>query len=384
MKIIELVPKMNPSQKIRLYVKENTEVYEVINCESDQLIERIIYPLGQSFIDFVDINIHDLMNRTLFNSYEMLLKLRTAKANSLYYAKLTEDERRYHKKTNYEVDRELEELSAASKLLKNQHIFFYPVCNDIDLLLFEYTKNNRNISSYTALTRYSYDLIGIHNIISKFIFYFSDVDNKVTKSPKARFADFVKSKDEIEKYINDNRMNLDTKFNFNFLKMKNEFEFEFFPEEKYNYTGFSNSELELAQVFYPSNIMDIANYLMIKLLMSNVKFRECQNCGKAFIISGRGNTKYCDRKIDNSNKTCRDLGATKFYKSEKEKEPVYHLYTKAYKKQSARLRYGNITREMFNTWGTIAREMREKCKKGEMTLLAFEDYLNSDDYTLHE
>ncbi len=56
--------------------------------------------------------------------------------------------------------------------------------------------------------------------------------------------------------------------------------------------------------------------------------------------------------------------------------PALKAYSKAYKKRFAWIKYGKITKEAFYEWSEKAREKRELCLKGNMTLEEFQAWLD--------
>ncbi len=131
----------------------------------------------------------------------------------------------------------------------------------------------------------------------------------------------------------------------------------------------------LALTVYPKTPNEILDYLTYHYMTEDVTFRPCKSCGRYFAASGKA--EYCNRLMDGSRKTCREMGAMKLYESNKMKNPALRAYTKSYKTHNARIRYGTMTREQFAAWSAEARAMRDKCVSGKIPLDEFQDWLDS-------
>lgn len=131
----------------------------------------------------------------------------------------------------------------------------------------------------------------------------------------------------------------------------------------------------LALVVSPKTPNEILDYLTYYYMTEDVTFRPCKCCGRYFAASGKA--EYCNRLMDGSRKTCREMGAMKLYESNKMKNPALRAYTKSYKTHNARIRYGTMTREQFAAWSAEARAMRDKCVSGEIPLDELQDWLDS-------
>ena len=135
------------------------------------------------------------------------------------------------------------------------------------------------------------------------------------------------------------------------------------------------SGLDMVRVLHPTTFEDVANYTATMLIMKEIRFKRCKNCGQLFIPSKYNQVEYCDRIISAAGKTCRQLGATKVYQKKKGNDPIDREYTKSYKKHNARVRYGIMTREEFSNWSQEARVKREQCRDGELPFEDFVDWL---------
>ncbi len=132
------------------------------------------------------------------------------------------------------------------------------------------------------------------------------------------------------------------------------------------------------EVLYPDTLLDLYNYLKAQSLRAGVRMRPCKHCGRYFLVIGNSKLEYCDRLIEGSTKTCREMGAVRNYTNRQMENPVVRAYTKAYKTHNARVRYGIMTKEEFQSWSKQARWRRDECTAGKMSLEDFQAWLDSD------
>lgn len=130
------------------------------------------------------------------------------------------------------------------------------------------------------------------------------------------------------------------------------------------------------EVLYPKDIYDIIDYFVRECVKREQRFRICKNCGKYFALTGYINTEYCDRPFDSAGRTCKEIGALHIWEKKKAENPALKVYSKAYKKRFAWIKYGKITKEDFYKWAEKAREKRELCLKGSMALEEFRNWLD--------
>ena len=121
-----------------------------------------------------------------------------------------------------------------------------------------------------------------------------------------------------------------------------------------------------------------AEFLLYRYLQEDLHLRKCKYCGRYFATHGRTKLEYCDRLIDNSTKTCREMGSLRLYEQRKMEDPAIREYKRSYKTHNARIRYGLMTREEFTAWSVEARAKRDACSAGQLPLEEFVEWLNSD------
>lgn len=89
-------------------------------------------------------------------------------------------------------------------------------------------------------------------------------------------------------------------------------------------------KIDYMHVYEVNSIKDIINTYFYFFLQENITVMQCSNCGTYFIPANRSNSKYCTNPLPNNpNKTCRDIGATLFYKNSRTPVDIEHNRTKA-------------------------------------------------------
>lgn len=121
-----------------------------------------------------------------------------------------------------------------------------------------------------------------------------------------------------------------------------------------------------------------SEFLIYRCLQDNMHLRKCKYCERYFATFGRTKLEYCDRLIENSSKTCREMGSLRLYEQRKMENPAMREYKRSYKTHNARIRYGLMTREEFTAWSVEARTKRDLCIDGKLSLEGFVEWLNSD------
>lgn len=130
------------------------------------------------------------------------------------------------------------------------------------------------------------------------------------------------------------------------------------------------------EVLYPQDIYDIIDFFLRTFIRKEIPLKICKSCGQYFAVTGYANSEYCNRLFKDTGKTCKEVGALKLYQSKIHENPIIKAYSRAYKAQFARIKYRKITKEQFYAWSEQAREMRDKCLNGEVSLNKFKEWLD--------
>lgn len=123
---------------------------------------------------------------------------------------------------------------------------------------------------------------------------------------------------------------------------------------------------------------DLVNFLLHRYMQEHLQLKLCKFCGKYFGTKRSYKTEYCDRLIPGSTKTCRQAGSVRLYEKRKFEIPAIKEYKRSYKAHNARIRYGIMTKEEFAAWSKEAREKRDLCIAGKLSLEDFVAWLDSD------
>lgn len=135
---------------------------------------------------------------------------------------------------------------------------------------------------------------------------------------------------------------------------------------------------ELCFTLVPSKLEDMWNYLLVSYTAIGIRFKRCENCKRFFATTGRGNPKYCDRIIEGTEKSCRQVMPKLNFASKAEKDPAVWLYNRAYKTIYSRISGGTWTKEMFKEWAKRARVKRDECSRGEISAEEYSAWLSDN------
>ena len=132
------------------------------------------------------------------------------------------------------------------------------------------------------------------------------------------------------------------------------------------------------EVLYPNSLSDLYNYIKAYCLRLPLPVHKCKNCGRYFPVTGNITQDYCNRTIEGSDKTCRQMGAVLQYQQRQMQHPAKKEFSRSYKAHNARVRYGTLSKEDFTAWSKVAREKRDACVAGELSLEDFVAWLDRD------
>ena len=133
-----------------------------------------------------------------------------------------------------------------------------------------------------------------------------------------------------------------------------------------------------APVLYANTVADMISFSLQTCVERSITVRRCKNCGRYFVVTGNITQDYCTRLMEGSEKTCRQMGAVVQYQSRQMKNPAAREFTRSYKAHNARVRYGTMSKAEFTAWSKTAREKRDACVAGKLSLEDFVAWLDSD------
>ena len=128
-------------------------------------------------------------------------------------------------------------------------------------------------------------------------------------------------------------------------------------------------------------IYEIDNYyklLFLELyfiLQGKIYLKKCKNCGKYFLTNNSA-VIYCNN-IYEDNKSCREIGASKVFTKNLEKDEAYSLYRKVYKKKQALAKSKGGKYEIeYNVFKNQGKDKKNAYKLKEITKKEFINWIN--------
>ena len=129
------------------------------------------------------------------------------------------------------------------------------------------------------------------------------------------------------------------------------------------------------EVLRPGSIYDLIDFSVRECIKREVKMRVCKNCGHWFALTGRTNAEYCEVTRDSKGRTCKEIGAIALWNKNKSEDEVFKIYRREYKKRFAWIKAKRIDPAVFYEWSARAREKKDACERGELTLEEFQAWL---------
>ena len=126
-----------------------------------------------------------------------------------------------------------------------------------------------------------------------------------------------------------------------------------------------------------SSLAELLNLEFTKMLDLNLRYTKCRRCGRLFPLKGNREAKYCENIAEGETKTCRELAIQENYRAKAADKPERKIYSKYYKRYSARVKTGQITEEKFREWKYTAMTKRNECTDGKLTIDEFEAWMET-------
>lgn len=117
---------------------------------------------------------------------------------------------------------------------------------------------------------------------------------------------------------------------------------------------------EVVEQMYFDRLLDFVYVEFMKGMQKGYIPKRCGNCGKWF-LQGPGPTfSYCqDVAPDETEKTCRDIGAAASFHAKVRNNDVWNTHQRAYKKYYARVSKKAMTKPEFELWACEAERLRD-------------------------
>lgn len=133
----------------------------------------------------------------------------------------------------------------------------------------------------------------------------------------------------------------------------------------------------IQEVYEIDNFYSLLFLELYFILQEKTFLKKCKNCGK-YLITTNSAVIYCDNNFEND-KTCREIGASKVFIKNLEKDEAYNLYRKVYKKKQALAKSKGgkyeVDYEMFKYKG---KDKKNAYKLEEITKEEFIEWLNKE------
>ena len=204
---------------------------------------------------------------------------------------------------------------------------------------------------------------------------FNEKEELKDLKPIERFEIFINTK-SIEKYpiLNHNKFNkyIDLTIFYDNLKEK---ELINYVKCKYDKPYLAKNIFDLKEIYEIDNFYDLLFLELYLVLQEKIYLKKCQNCGKYFVTPNSA-VIYCNN-IFEKGKTCKDIGASKVFSKNLEKDEAYTLYRKVYKKKQAIAKSkGGDFDFQYKLFKIEGKDMKNAYKLGEISKEEFIKWIN--------
>lgn len=136
-----------------------------------------------------------------------------------------------------------------------------------------------------------------------------------------------------------------------------------------------NNRYGIQEIYEIDNFYNLLFLELYFILQEKTYLKKCKNCGKYFLTTNSAVT-YCDNAFED-NKICREIGASKVFTKNLEKDEAYNLYRKVYKKKQAlaKSKGGSFDIE-YNRFKHQGKDKKNAYKLKEITKQEFIKWLN--------
>ena len=187
-------------------------------------------------------------------------------------------------------------------------------------------------------------------------------------TPLERLVIFTSTKD-IKKYtiLKYNNFKQSIKLNKDMSRMKEEQIINTLQDKDNNRYG-------IQEIYEIDNFYNLLFLELYFILQERTYLKKCKNCGKYFLTTNSA-VIYCNNVYE-ANKTCREIGASKVFSKNLEKDEAYSLYRKVYKKKQAlaKMKGGSFEIE-YNMFKYKGKDKKNAYKLKEITKKEFIDWL---------
>lgn len=127
-----------------------------------------------------------------------------------------------------------------------------------------------------------------------------------------------------------------------------------------------NNRYGIQEIYEIDNFYNLLFLELYFILQEKTYLKKCKNCDKYFLTTNLA-VIYCDNRFED-NKTCREIGASKVFTKNLEKDEAYNLYRKVYKKKQALAKSkGGIFEIEYNKFKHQGKDKKNAYKLKEIT-----------------
>lgn len=135
-----------------------------------------------------------------------------------------------------------------------------------------------------------------------------------------------------------------------------------------------NNRYGIQEIYEIDNFYNLLFLELYFILLERTYLKKCKNCGKYFLTTNSA-VIYCNNVYE-ANKTCREIGASKVFSKNLEKDEAYSLYRKVYKKKQALAKSKGGSFEIeYNMFKYKGKDKKNAYKLKEITKKEFMDWL---------
>ena len=334
-----------------VYVENRTEHFEIRTDDESELGYRLLWhetaPLGSSAANFIYLDL-SILRGTLTEA--------TATVSVLAQNGISETTRMVQK---------IKLVTLARKLI-HENLFFLPFASELFRLTLDPVKKSdlralRKLAERNKYWQSMFELLALEVFSAE-----ADVD-RPRRYMEQRYGESY----EFYPDLRYGEVSMEP-----IQRIQTESGLRYFTNDLQHW--FSMEPYFIAEVLNTEDAEQFFCFMISRYLNAQLRMRACKYCGRYFVLRGKSMQEYCDRPIQGSIHTCKEMGAMKLYDRRKNEDPAVRVYKRSYKTHYARIRYGIITKEEFDAWSRYARLLRDQCMAGELSLEDFDAWLESD------
>lgn len=135
-----------------------------------------------------------------------------------------------------------------------------------------------------------------------------------------------------------------------------------------------NNRYGIQEIYEIDNFYNLLFLELCFILQEKTYLKKCKNCGKYFLTINSA-VIYCDNVFED-NKTCREIGASKVFSKNLERDEAYNLYRKVYKRKQALAKSKGGSFEIeYNLFKNQGKDKKNAYKLKEITKKEFMNWL---------